>query len=197
MYHYLQFSWFMSEMKTPNKFKNHCISFIVSCPETSAGRRAFVSSCYSPFLTPSGCPADLLLVALAIFLAPSSSWYSQPRSPLPCFPTSALPLPSSLRLSALLTLPSPCSADPSLLPKGPPCSHARRFQRPPPFLSRSLLREDLPLPSCRTCPLPTGWERQPLSPSGSDSRTAGPLQGLPSPAPPGTDTNAQLTQLVT
>lgn len=51
------------------KFKNYCVSFRVSCLETTAGRHVFVISCCSLFPTPSICPADLWLVAFTILHA--------------------------------------------------------------------------------------------------------------------------------
>lgn len=53
-------------------------------------------SWYSPFLTPSICLADLLLVSVAICVVTSSSWYFQFHPPLLCFATSGLSLISSL-----------------------------------------------------------------------------------------------------
>lgn len=156
------------------KFKNYCVSFIVSCPETSASRHVFVSS---PFLTPSICPADLLLVAMVIFLASPSSWYSQPHSP--CL--------ALLPLVSLFSLPFSFSADPSLLPRGLLSLHP---SFPEPFstkTSRCSLTEPVSYPwgvNADTYP--------PMLTAGQSEH----LWGLPSPAPPGTNTNAQLTQMV-
>lgn len=150
------------------KVKNHCISFRASCAETSAGRRAVVSSHYSPFLTPWICPADMLLVAVAIFLASSSSWYSS----VILLSLALLPLVSliSFRLFALLTLAFPFSADP-LLPGGflyltPLDSGTLHLSFAEPF---SMKTSRCPL--TKPVPLPAGWERWHLSSSHGDSWT--------------------------
>lgn len=96
----------------PIKFKNYCISFRVSCLETTAGRQIFVINCCCLFPTPLIYPADLWLAAITIFLACPSSLYSQPHSSFPL-----LPLFSLLVWLALLTLPFSFSAGLSLLPR--------------------------------------------------------------------------------
>lgn len=95
------------------KCKNYCVSFRASCLETTAGRHVSVISCCCLFPAPPICPVDLWLVATNIFLASSSSLYSQSHSFFPCFAISLL----SLRLPILFTLPFSFSAGPSLLPR--------------------------------------------------------------------------------